>query len=196
MTDWGAHHNDIALWGMGLDHSGPVEIEAKPLIEMIPGGFTAYSEYDVEYTYANGVTHTCHSTAADSPSGSVIDKSGQRHGVRFQGTDGWIWVTRGNIQASHPELLTEPLGPNAIRLYESNDHMKNFFDCMRSRKDPICAVEIGHRSASVCHLGVIALRLGRKLHWNPEKQQFVGDDDANLWVKRNMRKGYGYDYIA
>jgi predicted dehydrogenase len=196
MTDWGAHHNDIALWGLGLDHGGPVEIEAKPLIEMIPGGFTAYSEYDVEYKYANGVTHTCHSTAADSPSGSVIDKNGQRHGVRFQGTDGWIWVTRGNIQASHPELLTEPLGSNAIRLYESNDHMKNFFDCMRSRKDPICAVEIGHRSASVCHLGVIALRLGRKLRWNPEKEHFVGDDDANLWVKRNMRKGYGYEYIA
>jgi predicted dehydrogenase len=196
MTDWGAHHNDIALWGLGLDRSGPVEIAGKPLVDMIPGGFTAASEYDVLYTYENGVTHACRSTAGDNPSGGVVARDAQRHGVRFEGADGWIWVTRGNIQASAPELLAEPLPASATRLYESGNHMRNFFECMRSRKQPICDVEIGHRSASICHLGVIAIRLGRKLRWDPKQEQFVNDADANKWVAREMRKGFDYDYIA
>src|SRR5688572_27920394 len=78
MTDWGAHHNDIALWGLGVERSGPVEIEGKPRVEMIPGGFTAYSEYQVNYTYANGVTHSCQSTPADNWAGGIVDKDGQR----------------------------------------------------------------------------------------------------------------------
>src|SRR2546423_4481980 len=92
MTDWGAHHNDIVLWGLGLERSGPVEIEGKPLVEMIPGGFTASAEYRVEYTYANGVTHTCRSTTADNPGGGAIGQ-GEHHGVKFEGIDGWIFVT-------------------------------------------------------------------------------------------------------
>lgn len=195
MTDWGAHHNDIALWGMGLDRSGPKSIEGKPLVKMIPGGFNAYSEYDVTYTYENGVVHRCRSTNADTWSGGVQDAGGQRHGVRFEGSDGWIWVTRGKIEASKPELLQEPLGSGAERLYVSNDHMGNFFDCVRSRKEPICETEIGHRSASVCHLGVIALRLGRKLNWDPKKEQFVNDPEANKWLAREMRKPWDYETV-
>jgi predicted dehydrogenase len=196
MTDWGAHHNDIALWGLGLDRSGPVSVEGKPLVEMIPGGFTASSEYEVKFTYENGVTQTTRSTTGDTPYGGVAEQTGQRHGVKFEGADGWIWVTRGKIDASKPEFLTEPLAANATRLEESNNHMQNFFDCIRSRKQPICDAEIGHRSASVCHLGVIALRLGRKLQWDPKKEQFVNDAEANKWVAREMREGYGYDFIA
>ena len=195
MTDWGAHHNDIALWGMGMDRSGPVEIEGKPLVEMIPGGFTASSEYQVNYTYANGVTHSCQSTTADTWSGGIADKNGQRHGVRFQGADGWIWVTRGKIEASNPDFLTEPLPAGAERLYASNDHMGNFFDCVRSRKQPICEAEIGHRSASICHLGVIAIRLGRKLKWDPAKEQFIGDSEAAKHLAREMRKPWTYDAV-
>lgn len=195
MTDWGAHHNDIALWGLGLERSGPVSIEAKPLVKMIPDGFTATSEYAVNYTYANGVTHSCNSTAANEWNGAVADPKGQQHGVKFEGSDGWIWVTRGAIEASNPEFLTTPLESDAIRLYESNDHMGNFFDCIRTRKAPICEAEIGHRSASVCHLGVISLRLGRKLQWNPETEQFVGDDDANRWIRRELRKPWSYDSV-
>ncbi|MBL8811213.1 MAG: Gfo/Idh/MocA family oxidoreductase [Planctomycetaceae bacterium] len=195
MTDWGAHHNDIALWGLGLERSGPVSIEAKPTVEMIPDGFTASSEYEVNYTYANGVTHSCNSTAANEWNGAVADPKGQQHGVKFEGSDGWIWVTRGAIEASNPEFLTTPLASDAIRLYESNDHMGNFFDCIRTRKAPICEAEIGHRSASVCHLGVISLRLGRKLQWNPETEQFVGDDDANRWIRRELRKPWSYDSV-
>ena len=195
MTDWGAHHNDIALWGLGLERSGPVSIEAKPTVEMIPDGFSAFSEYAVNYSYANGVTHSCHSTAANEWNGAVADPKGQQHGVKFEGADGWIWVTRGSIEASNPEFLTTPLAADAIRLYESNDHMGNFFDCIRTRKAPICEAEIGHRSASLCHLGVLSLRLGRKLQWNPETEQFVGDDDANHWLRRELRKPWSYDAV-
>jgi len=192
MTDWGAHHNDIALWGLGLERSGPVEIEGKPLVEMIPGGFTAASEYEVGYTYANGVTHSCRSTPANAWNGAVVNKEGQQHGVKFEGADGWIWVTRGNIQASNPDLLTEPLPAGAVRLYASEDHMGNFLDCVRSRKQPICEAEIGHRSVSVCHLGVIAIRLGRKLKWDPAKEQFLSDREADSYIAREMRKPWSY----
>ena len=195
MTDWGAHHNDIALWGIGAERSGPVSVAAKPQIEMIPGGFSAFSEYAVEYTYANGVTHSCHSTAANAWNGAVLDAKGQQHGVKFEGTDGWIWVTRGKIEASDPEFLTTPLPSNAVRLAESQDHMGNFFDSLKSRKPPICEAEIGHRSATVCHLGVISLRLGRKLQWNPQAERFVGDDEANRWLTRELRKPWSYDAV-
>jgi predicted dehydrogenase len=188
MTDWGAHHNDIVLWAMGLEHGGPVSIRGKPLAEMIPGGFTAASEYHVDYTYANGVTHTCRSTTANAWNGAVLDKNGQQHGVKFTGSDGWIWVTRGEIMASDPELLVEPLAADAQRLYVSDDHMGNFFDCVRSRKSPICEAQIGHRSASLCHLGVIALRLGRELQWDPARETFPTDSEANQWLSRPMRK--------
>jgi hypothetical protein len=123
----------------------------------------------------------------------VADKNGQRHGVKFEGADGWIWVTRGKIEASNPDLLTAPLPPNAQRLYVSNDHMGNFFDCVRSRKQPVCDVEIGHRSASVCNLGVISMRLGRKLKWDPAKEQFIGDAEATKYLAREMRKPWTFD---
>lgn len=195
MTDWGAHHNDIALWALGLDRSGPVSIEGKSLVEMIPGGFTAASEYQVDYTYANGVTHSCRSTPANGWNGAVLDRNGQQHGLKFTGSNGWVWVTRGKIEASDPDLLTTPLPSSAKRLYVSASHMGNFFDCVRSRKAPICDAEIGHRSVSVCHLGVIAMRLGRKLKWNPKREQFVGDKEADGWLAREMRKPWDYDAV-
>jgi predicted dehydrogenase len=195
MTDWGAHHLDIAQWGMGCDRSGPIRVEGKPLAEMIPGGFTAYSEYEVQYAYANGVTLTCHSTTANAWNGGVLDPKGQQHGVRFTGADGWVFVTRGKIEASQPEWLSTPLASSSERLPVSDNHMRNFFDSVRSRQQPICDVEIGHRSASVCHLGVIALRLGRKLEWDPSKEEFVGDQEANQWLAREMRKPWTYEQI-
>lgn len=195
MTDWGAHHNDIALWGIGLERSGPVSVEAKTEARMIPNGFTAFDTYAVEYTYANGVTHSCHSTPANAWNGAVIDAQGQQHGVKFEGSDGWIWVTRGQIQASNPEFLTTPLPSDAVRLYASDNHMGNFFDCVKSRKPAICEAEIGHRSATVCHLGVIALRLGRKLNWDPQAEKFVGDEEANRWLTREIRKPWSYEGV-
>ena len=194
-TDWGAHHNDIALWGTGFERSGPVSIEGQSLAPMIPGGFTAASEYAVAYTYANGVTQLTRSTHGNDWKGSVLDKAVQQHGVRFEGTGGWIFVTRGKIEASHGDLLTTPLPASAKRLYTSDNHMKNLFDCVRSRQQPICDVEIGHRSVTVCHLGVIAMRLGRALQWNPATEQFVGDADANKWLAREQRKPWSYAMV-
>ena len=195
MTDWGAHHNDIVLWALGKDRSGPVSVEGKQLVEMIPGGFTAASEYAVTYTYDNGVVHTCNSTTASEWHGGVKDRNRQQHGIKFHGENGWIWVTRGIITASDRSLLTEKLPEGAPRVYVSNDHMGNFIDCIKTRKPTICPAEIGHRSASLCHLGVIAIRLGRKLEWDPDKEQFVGDDEANKHVTRPMRKPYDYGMI-
>ncbi len=195
MTDWGAHHNDIVLWALGHDGSGPVSIEGKQLVDMIPGGFTAASEYDVTYTYADGVVHTSKSTQGSEWWGGVKDKNKQQHGIKFIGSDGWIWVTRGTIQASDPDMLKAELPESAPRVYESRDHMGNFFDCVKSREATICPAEVGHRSASLCHLGVIAIRLGRKLDWDPVKEQFVGDAEANEYVAREMRKPYDYDMI-
>ncbi len=194
-TDWGAHHNDIALWGTGFERSGPVSIEGQSLVPMIPGGFSAASEYAVAYTYANGVTQLTRSTHGNDWKGSVLDKDVQQHGVRFEGTGGWIFVTRGKIEASHGDLLTTPLPSSAKRLYTSENHMKNFFDCVRSRQQPICDVEIGHRSVTVCHLGVIAMRLGRALKWNPATEQFVGDTAANGWLAREQRKPWSYETV-
>ncbi len=198
MTDWGAHHNDIALWAMGLDRSGPATVEGKALATPIKGGYTAPSEYEVVYTYANGVRHRCISTTANTFFGSAARKTkpGELlHGVKFEGPEGWIFVTRGKLEASKPELIKEPLKTKKVALQVSNDHMGNFFECVRSRKAPICEAEIGHRSVSLCHLGVIAIRLGRKLNWDPVKEVFAGDKEADGYLRREMRKPWNYEMI-
>jgi predicted dehydrogenase len=195
MTDWGAHHNDIALWAIGLP--GPVAIEAKALAQPIPGGYTAISEYEVKFTYSNGVIHNVRTTKADNIFGGVEDPAGQRNGVRFEGTQGWIWVNRGNLRASDKGLIDAPLPEGAHRLYNSEDHMGNFFDCVRSRKLPIADVEAGHRSACISHLGAIALRTGLTLKWDPAAEKFVGEHskEANKYVTREMRKPYDYSFV-
>ncbi len=196
MTDWGAHHNDIALWGIGLP--GPVAVEARALAQPIDGGYTAISEYDVKFTYADGVVHKARSTKGDNIFGGVEDPQGQRNGVRFEGEKGWIWVNRGNLRASDKALIETPLPETAERLYTSNDHMGNFFECVRSRKLPIADVEVGHRAVSVCHLGVIALRTGLKLDWDPARQEFTGDHarEAGAYLSREMRKPYDYSFVG
>jgi predicted dehydrogenase len=195
LTDWGAHHNDIALWGLNLEHSGPTSVKATPLVDMIPGGYTASSQYEVKYTYANGVVHNCRSTTANGWNGIVFDPNGQQNGVKFIGKDGWVWVTRKEIEASNPEILVEPFPSNAKRLPVSNDHMANFFECVQSREEPIANAATGHRSVSVCHLGVIALRLGRELQWDPQAEAFVDDSEANGWLAREMRSPWKYDSV-
>lgn len=196
MTDWGAHHNDIALWAIG--QPGPVGIEGQALAQPVPGGYTTISEYEVRFTYANGLVHTVRTTTADDIFGYVQDRAGQRNGVRFVGQEGWIWVNRSGLDASSKDLIKTPLPEGCIRLYASEDHMGNFFECVRSRKQPICDVEVGHRSASICHLGSIALRLGRKLQWDPAAEKFVGENAkaARPYLEREMRKPYNYHFVA
>lgn len=194
ITDWGAHHNDIVLWALGKDRSGPVIAEGKILVQPIPGGFTVPSEYEIEFTYDNGLKHTCKSTTASSWSGQTVDPKGQVHGIKFEGENGWIWVTRGTLTASDRDLLKTKL-PEEKRLYFSNDHMGNFLDCVKSRKAPICEAEIGHRSASLCHLGAISVRLGRKINWNPAKEEFINDKEATTYLSREMRKPWDYSAV-
>ena len=196
MTDWGAHHNDIARWAIGLD--GPSEVEGKPLADLIPGGYTAFSEYEVKFTYANGVIHTARTTKDDNIFGGITKQDGQRNGIRFEGSNGWLWVNRGELDASDEALYKTPLPENAERLYDSPNHMANLFDCVRSRKAPIAEAEVGHRSASVCHIGVIALRLGQSLKWDPRLEEFIGEHskEANRWLAREMRKPYDYGFIG
>jgi predicted dehydrogenase len=198
LTDWGAHHNDIALWALGLDRSGPVSVEGKVLARSPAGGYTAPAEYEIEYAYANGVKHSCVSTTVNNIFGAKArdPKPGELpHGVKFEGPDGWVYVTRGRIEASKPELLNDRFAATDVRLPVSTDHMANFFESVRTRKPPICDAEVGHRSASVCHLGGIALRLGRKLTWDPAREEFVGDREANAQLAREQRKPWTYESI-
>ena len=176
ITDWGAHHNDIAQWGLGTDRSGPVMIETTGTQPNLGRNcYSVFPDFDITYTYANGVTVLCTSKAKDN-------------GIKFYGENGWIYVNRGKIEASDQALLDEPLPANAIKLYVSDDHHGNFVDCMRTRKQPICDPEIGHRSVSVCHLGNISLRLnGRKLKWDPVREEFPNDPEANQFIDRPMR---------
>ena len=196
MTDWGAHHNDVARWAIGLD--GPVAVEGQALTRPIEGGFNTPSEFEVTFTWANGVKYFVKTTKDDSPFGQILNKEGQRNGVKFEGAEGWIWVNRGALEASNEAIYTTPLPDHAERLEVSRDHMGNFFDCVRSRRDPVARVEVGHRSASVCHLAAIAVRLGRKLQWDPAKELFTGDGaaEANACVAREMRKPYDYSLVG
>ena len=194
VTDWGAHHNDSARWAIGLD--GPTGIQARALTDVIPGGYTTPSAFEATLTWANGVTQIVKTTPDDSPFGVALKPDGQRNGVRLEGTDGWIWVNRSQLEASKPEMLDTPLPDAAVRFEVSDDHMGNFFNAVRSRKDPISPVESGHRSATVGHLIVIALRTGRTLQWNPADEKFVGDGakEANRHLSRPMRKPYDYGF--
>ena len=196
VTDWGAHHNDIARWGIGLD--GPTGLEARVVTPPLPDGYTTPSEFEATLTWANGVKQIVRTTLADSPFGAILDEHGQRNGIKFIGRDGWIWVNRDGISASDPELLHAPLPDSAVKLEASKDHMRNFFDCVRSRQDPVAKVETGHRSACIGHLIIIALRTGRKLEWNPEKEIFTGDGAAaaSPHLAREMRPPYDYRFAG
>ena len=194
VTDWGAHHNDIARWAIGLD--GPVEVRARALVDPVPGGYTTPPEFEASLSWGAGVRQIVRTTVDDTPAGVPINKEGQRNGVRFEGADGWIWVNRSSIEASDPALLDAPLADPQVRLPVSDDHMANFFHAVRSRTDPICPVEEGHRSATVGHLIVIALHTRRTLRWDPARERFTGDGarDGNAYLARRMRKPYDYSF--
>jgi predicted dehydrogenase len=196
VTDWGAHHNDIARWGIGQD--GPTSVEAKVITPPIPGGFTTPSEFEAHLTWANGITQVVKTTMDDSPFGQILKQDGQRNGIKFIGSDGWIWVNRLGISASKPELLTTPLPDNAIKLEVSVNHMRNFIDAVRARKDPISKIEEGHHSAVIGHIIGIALRAEKKYNWDPAKEVFTGEGakEANTHLAREQRKQYNYKMVS
>ena len=121
--------------------------------------------------------------------------SEQHNGVKFNGADGWIFVTRGRIEASKPEMLNEPLPGQRERLYASNNHMGNFFECVRTRKQPAAPAEVGHRSVSVCHLGVLAMRHWPQAGMGPGEGAVRQRQGRRKWLSREMRKGFDYDAV-
>jgi predicted dehydrogenase len=196
VTDWGAHHNDIARWGIGQD--GPISVEASVITGPIPGGFATPSEFSATLTWEHDITQTVKTTLDDTPFGGIVRPDGQRNGIKFTGSDGWIWVNRDGISASKKELLAEPLPNNAIHLEVSHNHMRNFFDCVRSRKDPVACIENGHRSAVIGHLIGIALRTGQKYNWDPKREKFTGANakEGNVQLSRPMRSPYNYNFAV
>jgi predicted dehydrogenase len=194
LTDWGAHHVDIAQWAIGMDKSGPISIEgtAEHPCTMKDGHpvetnkYNVATKFDIKCLFANGVEMT-------------IDSESD-NGILFEGTEGRLFVNRGKIEGKPVELLKEkPLPEDWIkgvykgkdpRTYGGNEHMANFFDCVKTREEPISDVYTHHRAMSTCHLANIAVRLGRKINWNPETEEIVGDADAKQWQGREQRKGY------
>lgn len=191
MTDWGAHHLDIAQWGAGMQHSCPVEFDGKATFPEVENGYNVALKFDAEMTYANGVKLTVTDTG--------------RNGVMFSGTQGRIFVNRGSISGKPVEQLQDhPLPREQFSLYADNlarpprmgkldaiiNHMGNFFDCVKTRQTPLSDIESQHRSVSLCHLANISMRLGRKLTWDPNSETFRGEEEVNRHLGRPQRRPY------
>lgn len=191
MTDWGAHHVDIAQWGIGADASGPVAVDGEAKFPKVDNGYNVPPWFEAGLTYPNGVE-------------LEILCEGEI-GVRFKCEKGDVFVTRGKIETTPPELLKDlspdrsqyalyehdlSFEPKVGKLQSIENHMRNFFDCVRTRKQPISDVVSQHRSVSTCHLANISMRLGRPLRWDPKAEHFVDDREADRWLAREQRKGF------
>jgi predicted dehydrogenase len=163
VTDWGAHHFDIAQWGLGMDESGPVEV--------IPPA-AANAQNGARFRYANGV--------------EMVHQDG--NGVTFIGTEGRIYVNRGKFESTPESLVETPLEEQKIQLYVSNDHIGDWLGCIRTRKRRICDVEVGARTVTVCHLANLAYWTGQHLKWDPKKEEFTGGFGDNAWLDRPYRE--------
>ena len=174
LTDWAGHHCDIAQWGMNTESTAPVEIEARGDWPRADDGlFDTPGDYHITCNYREGFTMK---VSSRSPMGA-----------RFEGDEGWLYVNRGTIDAHPKSLLNSKIGPNEIHLYESNHHIGNFLDCVRSRAQTIAPPEVAHHSIMIGHLGMIAMKLERKLRWDPKRERFNGDPEANRLLARPMR---------
>jgi predicted dehydrogenase len=186
MTDWGAHMVDIAQWALDRDGSGPVAVTATgtpPAKE--PNAYSCHPDYEITYTYDDGTKLITRGKSEDRS-----DRS-----IKFLGENGqWIFVVRNKIEASDKKLLEEPLPAGAAPLYPSRptDHMSNFLDCVKSRAKPICDVTVGASSVIACHIGVIALRTGKHLQWDPVTHRF-DDAAANQMLSRPLRAPWKLD---
>ena len=173
LADWGAHLFDTVQWATDTERTGPIEIEGHGVCHK-DGLYDTAHTYDIEYLYANGVR-------------MIVDSRGVN--LRFEGTEGWVgnrgW--RGPLKASSPSISASVIGPDEIHLFKGNGEQRNFLDCVRTRKDPYFPAEIGHRCCCLAHLGNIAMDLGRKVRWNPDKEEFINDAQANRLRSRSMR---------
>jgi len=196
ITGWGQHHYDSAAWGMDTEHTGPISVEA---VAQFPksGDWNVHGDFMVKHEYANGMT--------------VYTSGGFPNGIRYEGEDGWIFVTRGAyratpsdpipegstkaLNASSEEILKSKIGKDEINLYVSEEQHGNWLDCIKSRKAPISDAEIGHRACSVCLISHIAMKVPGILRWNPDTERFIDNDLANSMLSRPQRYPYGTDYI-
>lgn len=179
VTDWGAHHIDVAQWGMNCDDTGPIEVEGKGIFPE-DGLWDTAVDYNFKCTYRNGVTLY------------VGSNNHYKQGVRFSGDQGWVHVTRSSVDTDPKSLLKTKFGPDEIHLPKPvgnhrQGHRRNFLDCVKSRGTTIAPAEVGHRSITVAHLGNIAMQLGRKIRWDPVTEQIMGDESASRMLSRPMR---------
>jgi predicted dehydrogenase len=174
VTDWGGHHPDCAQWGMGTELSGPIEIRKAKGVFPPDELWNTATEFTFEAVYENGL--------------SLLVSNRERMGVTFVGSEGKIYVDRGKLEAEPKSLLDSKIGPDGIHLYKSDNHFRNFVDCIRSREPTAAPAEVAHRSITICHLGNIAMRLKRdKLRWDPRTEQIIGDDEAARMLSRPCR---------
>jgi len=175
LTDWCGHHVDIAHWGLGYDRTGPIEIAGK-------GTYPTDGLYDVPTHY----NFTCkYKTGVEI---NVTNNQINPQGTKWIGDKGWVYVKRGRIDSEPKSLLREKIGAGEIRLYNSGGHRRNFIDCIFSRKETVCPAEIGHRSISVGLLGEIAMLTGRKIRFDPDKEEIIGDPGASALLGRSYRE--------
>lgn len=198
ITGWGQHHYDSAAWGMDTELEGPISVEA--IAEFPKSGlWNVHGDFLVKQEYANGIT--------------VYTSGGYPNGIKYEGTDGWIFVSRGDyvasasdpvakeksskaLDASDPKILKSVIGENEIHLYKSEDQHGNWLDCIASRKAPISTIDVGHKSCTVCLISHIAMKVNGKLVWDNTTERFVGNNLANDHLYRTQRKPYGTDYVS
>jgi predicted dehydrogenase len=191
ITGWGAHHIDSAHWGMDTEYTGPVEIWGTAEFPK-QGLWDVHGDFKTEALYANGV--------------KMVVSGAFPNGIKFIGTEGWVFVSRGNEQvtssdpvakmftqalvSSDPKIITSVIGPNELHLPESTEHHLDWLKAVKARTQPIAPIEVGHRACSACLLHHMAMRAKRKLHWDPVKERFKNDDEANTWLSRPQRAPY------
>jgi myo-inositol 2-dehydrogenase/D-chiro-inositol 1-dehydrogenase len=197
ITGWGQHHFDSAAWGMDTELTGPRYVEA---VAEFPraGLWNVHGDFMVKAEYDNGIV--------------MLTSGGYPNGIRYEGTEGWIWVSRGNYQASSsdpvaqgnnakaldasdPKILKSEIGENEIRLIRSDEHHGNWLGAIQGKNELLTPVEVGHRACSVCLVSHIAMKMGRKLEWDARKEKFVNDKEANSHLSRPQRRPWGTDFV-
>ena len=197
ITGWGAHHLDTAHCAMGTEYTGPIEVEAEASFPQ-SGLWNVHGDFMVHSKYANGVTMEVSGTFPN--------------GVRFEGSEGWIFVSRGNVavtstdptkpgmelkalDSNDPKILDSEIGPDEVHLYKAPEQHEDWLNAIQSRKTPVAPAEVGHRSCSACLVSHIAMKVPGKLYWDPARERFVDNDKANDLVSRPQRFPYGTDYV-
>ncbi|MBV9986652.1 MAG: Gfo/Idh/MocA family oxidoreductase [Chitinophagaceae bacterium] len=198
ITGWGVHHIDIAHWGMGTEYTGPIEAEAMSVVFPKTDLWNVHGDFEVQMKYAMGAT--------------MVVNGKFPNGIKFIGDKGWIFCTRSGggatstdpvanaksrgFEASDPKLWDAVIGPNEIHLYSSPEQHRNWLDCIKNKKPNISPIEVAHRSCSACLVAHAAMKMnGQKLYWDPVKEQFKNNAEANKLLSRPQRYPYGTSYI-